>query len=171
MKMILILKKKILPLIQEKKCYTNDCSKNWESNKRKNARPECIEEETNTFINKEIEAQPETQQNIIYNDLKDIINLLNITEEIEYYDAIFNQTDSYFTSDDYSTSNLDKGIDDLIIKTEKIAIVFTTSKNQKNNNNNISTIDLGNCEYLLKTAYNISINDSLYIKIINVFQQ
>ena len=113
------IKEKILPLLQEKKCYTNDCSENWESNKRKNAKPECIEEETNTFINKEIEAQPETQQNIIYNDLKDIINLLNITEEIEYYETILNKTDSYFTSDYYNTSNLDKGIDDLIIKTEK----------------------------------------------------
>ena len=48
---------------------------------------------------------------------------------------------------------------------DKLVYIITTTSNQKNNykNNNVSTIDLGECEYKLKEKYNISLNDSLYI--------
>ena len=50
---------------------------------------------------------------------------------------------------------------------ENILFEMSTTKNEKSNvaniNNKNVTIDLGDCEYFLKKAYNISYNDSLYI--------
>ena len=40
---------------------------------------------------------------------------------------------------------------------------MTSTENQKNNEDKNITIDLGQCENILKTEYNISNNDSLYI--------
>ena len=40
---------------------------------------------------------------------------------------------------------------------DKMKIVLTTTDNQKNNNNkNMTSIDLGDCEKLLRDFYNIS---------------
>ena len=51
-------------------------------------------------------------------------------------------------------------------------ITLTTTENQKNNtNNNMTTIDLGECEYLLRKEYNISDEKKLYIKKIDVVQE
>ena len=48
-------------------------------------------------------------------------------------------------------------------------ITLSTTKNQKNNiNKNVSTIDLESCEYLLRKEYNISDDDILYLKKIDV---
>ena len=44
-------------------------------------------------------------------------------------------------------------------------VTLTSTKNQKNEKNeNATTIDLGYCETLLKEAYNISDNETLFIK-------
>ena len=76
-----------------------------------------------------------------------------------------------FTSSDYDTSNLDKGEDE-IIKTEKMTVTLTTTQNQKNNSNfNMTSIDLGECEILLRNFYNISNDELLYIKKIDVMQE
>ena len=67
-------------------------------------------------------------------------------EEIKFYDNILKKIEDEFTSDDYDTSNIDNGQDE-IIKTEKITTTLTTSENQRNNkNNNMTKIDLGECE-------------------------
>ena len=52
-------------------------------------------------------------------------------------------------------------------------ITLTTTQNQRHNANNnmMSTIDLGDCENLLREEYNISENDLLYMKKIDVFQE
>ena len=76
-----------------------------------------------------------------------------------------------FISENYNISNLDNGEDE-IIKTEKIIITFTTTENQKNNkNNNMTSIDLGECETLLRNFYNISDNETLYMKKIDIQQE
>ena len=96
-------------------------------------------------------------------DFKDIINDLLENErneiekskldEIKYYDNILNIIQKEFLSNNYDTSNVDNGEDD-IIKTEKLIITFTTTENQRNNiNNNMSKIDLGECEILLRNLY------------------
>ena len=51
-------------------------------------------------------------------------------------------------------------------------ITLTTAENQKNNtNNNITTINLGECEFELRKFYNLSNNETLYIKKIDVKQE
>ena len=64
----------------------------------------------------------------------------------------------------FNTTEIDKGNDTIYIK-DNIIYTITSTSNQKNNKNksNISSIDLGECEDILKKEYNISINDSLYI--------
>ena len=52
---------------------------------------------------------------------------------------------------------------DLIARDKDIIYQITTSENQKNNQNNISTINLGECEKILRGIYNISDNLPLII--------
>ena len=67
-----------------------------------------------------------------------------------------------------NTTTIDNG-NDFIISSEEMAYALTTTKNQlKKINNNITNIDLGECEILLKNQYNISMNDSLYILKIDI---
>ena len=58
---------------------------------------------------------------------------------------------------------INKGIDKRAFK-ENLIFILTSTKNQKNleNENNI-TMDLGECENILKKSYGISLNESLYI--------
>ena len=50
-----------------------------------------------------------------------------------------------------------------------IYTIITTKNQIKQLNDNITTIDLGKCEYKLKKIYNIPINDSLYLLKIDFF--
>ena len=53
-----------------------------------------------------------------------------------------------------------------------MTITFSTTQNQKNNiNDNMTKIDLGECETLLRNFYNISSNETLYMKKIDVVQE
>ena len=61
-------------------------------------------------------------------------------------------------------TSIDEGMDIQIPTEEGIKFLFTSTSNQKNNEKeNDITLDLGQCEDNLKSSYNISINDSLYI--------
>ena len=92
-------------------------------------------------------------------------------EEIIYYDDILKNIEEIFASENYNTYNLDNGYDDYI-KIEKISLRFSTITNQKNNiYNNMTTIDLLYCENLLRNYYNLSINETLYMKIIDIAQE
>ena len=67
------------------------------------------------------------------------------------------------------TTLIDNG-KDYISSFGKMIYTITTTKNQiKQLNDNITTIDLGKCEYKLKKIYNIPINDSLYLLKIDFF--
>ena len=124
----------------------------------------------------------ENKMECIKNDFSNMINDLIIKEknetekmakieEIEYYDNLLKNIENGFTNNYYDTSNLDNGQDE-ILKTEKVTITLTTVENQKNNiNTNMTIIDLGECEYLLRDYYNISINEKLYMKKIEVIQE
>ena len=51
-------------------------------------------------------------------------------------------------------------------------ITLTTTRNQKDNiNNNMTNIDLGDCETLLKQFYNLTNNETIYIKMLEVSQE
>ena len=102
---------------------------------------------------------------------KCILNYKNkdyIEDDIIAHDIFLKNLEIGFTSEDYNTSYIDKGEDD-IYEYEKMYITLSTTKNQKNNTNkNVSTIDLESCEYLLRKEYNISDDDILYLKKIDV---
>ena len=108
-------------------------------------------------------------KNILDNKVNDTIKKTR-EEEIKFYDDILEIIEKGFISGNYDISNLDKGNDD-IIKTEKLIITFTTTKNQKINiKNNMTTIDLGECETLLRKFYKIENNETLYMKKFDIFQ-
>ena len=72
-----------------------------------------------------------------------------------------------FTSEDYDTSNIDKG-ENIIIRANKMTITLSNIQNQ--NNENMTLVDLGECEKLLREYYNISNSEPLYMKKIDVIQ-
>ena len=61
---------------------------------------------------------------------------------------------------------------DIIIKEENVILEITSSYNQNNKQyNNISTIELGECEKNLKHAYNISEDETLIILKLEIYKQ
>jgi len=73
----------------------------------------------------------------------------------EYYEKIIDNIENIFMSDKFDKSYLDKGYDE-IFKIDKMILELTTQNNQRNNlYNNMSSIDLGKCEKVLKDYYNI----------------
>ena len=91
-------------------------------------------------------------------------------EEINRYNKILEKVESIFISDNYDLTNIDRG-EDQIIRTNKIIITFTNTENQKNNlESNMSTIDLGDCEILLRKHYNLTNNQTIYMKKIDIIQ-
>ena len=104
-------------------------------------------------------------------DINFLKNKMTKEEKINYYDSILKYIEDNFTSIYYDTSYLDNNNDENI-EIENITIILTTSQNQKNNiNNNIINIDLGECEDSLRRTYNLSSDEILYIKMIEVSQE
>ena len=96
---------------------------------------------------------------------------INEEENNEAIDLMLNNVDLDITSKDFNTSNIEKGYD-INYKYDKMTITITTPANQKNKtNNNITTINIDKCEPLLRQEYNISDNETLYIKKIDVIQE
>ena len=138
---------KIFPQIKEIKFYTLDCTDFWKLRQKK----EINNDEYIKYNNKDI------MEDLIKNMKKN--EKMSKEEEIAYYNNIIKATEIGFT-ENYDTSNLDKGIDEYI-KTDKMTVSFSTIENQMNNiNNNLSTIDLRDCENLLRNYYNISSNET-----------
>ena len=112
------------------------------------------------------------------NIIEDILNLRkNETqeskeEETEIYDTIIEKIESILASNNYVLRNIDEG-EDQIINTEKILITLTSTENQKNNiyNNNLTTINLGECEILLRNYYNLTSNETIYMKKMEIVQE
>ena len=143
-------KNKIFPQLKIKKCFTNDCSENWRMSQKK-----------------------------IYGDIKDYIQSLmkkeinevhTKEEEIKYNDNILRNIEIGFTSEDYDTSNLDNG-ENIIMQADKMIITLSNIKNQNKTYENMTSINLGECETLLRKYYNISNNEPLYMKKIDIIQE
>ena len=89
----------------------------------------------------------------------DLKNLNN-----NFYDTFLKNIENFYTSKNYNTSNLDTGNDDIIEMT-KIKVILTTTENQKQNiYNDMTNINLGECENSLRQSNNLSDNCILYIK-------
>ena len=108
--------------------------------------------------------------------------IISMVKELLVFNDTINNNVSYFEIQDkvlekiqdilnnnFETTNIEEG-NDIIINADKVSYTITTSSNQKNNkDNNISTIDLGECENKLKEKYNISKNSTLYIMKVDVY--
>ena len=98
------------------------------------------------------------------------IEKMSKEEEIEYYDNLINTIERKFI-ENYNTSKLENGMDEYFT-TKKMIITLTTLENQKNNiNNNMTKLDLGECETLLRKEYNIANSEKLYTKKIDIAQE
>ncbi|MBO6244164.1 MAG: hypothetical protein J6O41_06350, partial [Clostridia bacterium] len=98
-------------------------------------------------------------------------NKENIDEDLKTKEILLQNVEELLISDDYNTSSLDNG-EDVVIIDEKMTVTLTTTESQKNNtNNNVTIINLGECEALLRHEYNISDNENLYIKKIDLIQE
>ena len=87
-------------------------------------------------------------------------------------DIILKNIENYFTSDEYNTSNIEKGEDAFININKNAILTLTTTDNQKDNkNSNLTIIDLEECENLLRKYYKIDKDKKIFIKKIDVFQE
>ena len=66
-------------------------------------------------------------------------------------------------------TNIDNGKDQ-VKKKKKITISFTNTEKQKTMERNTSTVNLGECETLLRNHYNLTHNETLYMKKIDIAQ-
>ena len=105
----------------------------------------------------------EMTQNLGKNDtLLDYFDHENLDiQNLGKNDTLLEYIEMYFTSEYYDTEKLDKGEEE-IFTVEEIIITLTTSQIQKENiNKNKTSINLEQCEIILKDAYDI--NRVLYI--------
>ena len=102
-----------------------------------------------------------------------IMNISTNLTEIEKYNIILSQIEFILTSGNYNTSKIDDGFDEFITL-NKILITLTSTSNQKNNfttNSNLTRLNLESCEDILRTHYNLTNNETIYIKKIDVHQE
>ena len=86
-------------------------------------------------------------------------------------DILLENIENDFTSEEYSTSDIEKGQDVSVVE-NKFTITLTTTENQKNNNDsNITTIDLEECEILLRNHYKLREDQKIFIKRVDVIQE
>ena len=148
----------IFPQLENKTNFINNCSYNWVLN----------------TIKIQIEIVGNIKDNI-EDKLKDLINIdINETkgkeEEIKYYDNILKNIEDIFSSENYDTSKLDKGEDEKISIKKLIITLSNLNKNNNSEDNNMTLVNLGECEILLRKFYNLSLNKQLYMKKIDVCQ-
>ena len=92
-------------------------------------------------------------------------------EEIKLQDKILDNIEKGFTSENFNTSDIENG-KDAVIEDKKMTITLTTTDNQKGKeDNNMTNIDLGECEDLLRSTYKIPPDKKLYMKKIDVKQE
>ena len=117
-----------------------------------------------TGKNEEFKNLLNTIQNIQNNEK-------NEKEEIKYYDKVLEIIDDYFTNENYNLSKLDNGKEE-IIALDKMIITLTTTQNQNDKiNSNMTVINLGECENLLRETFNITNEELLYIKKLDIQQE
>ena len=97
-----------------------------------------------------------------------ILNFISNNQENSDKDLLIKNLELFFTSEEYNTSKIEQGEDE-IYREEMFTMTFTSSNNQKNNiNNNMTRINLGQCEIELRAFYNLSDDKILFIKKIDI---
>ena len=91
-------------------------------------------------------------------------------EIIKAQNLLLDNYEKGFTSEDYNTSKIDKGQDD-IYEEELMKIIFSNLDNQKKKEkekNNYTSINFGDCEIKLREYYKIPEDKQIYTKIIEI---
>ena len=105
-----------------------------------------------------------------FKESEEIINEENITTKDEIIKTI--KEDIINGNLDTLLTNVTEGKKDLLVKTNDTIYQITTTENQKSNEyNNISTINFGECEDILKEKYNIDKNLSLIIFKVDYYKE
>ena len=156
----------------QKQCF-KQCPENTEISKNKEFYCEVICDEEKPFERVEYQECVE-RCDINEMQLKKCITKYisnNTSSEDKLNDKKMESIENSFTDENYNTSNLENGQNE-VIKDEKFTITLTTTENQKaNKDSNMTTIDLGPCEKLLKEHYKMKQEDILYMKQIEVYQE
>ena len=156
----------------KKRCY-KICPENTISSKNNKYFCETICPKDKPY---EIIKTQECIENCSFNDFKQKKCILNYKDnnnekgDINSFDIILKNFEKGFTSEDYNTSDIENGKDD-IFEHDNFTITLTSTKNQRNSINNKTTIDLGKCEKLLKKENNIPLNETLFLKKIDIIQE
>ena len=140
-------------LIKNKRCPIIYCEDNWEQKQKQRIKCKIICDEDNPYElidTKECVNSCDINQILsgkcvfkYKNNKNDKINKDKKQEEIKLQDKFLENIEEGFTSENYNTSGIDNGNDE-IIQYNKMTITLTTTDNQRNNDNNdITTIDFG----------------------------
>ena len=122
------------------------------------------------------EVQNDKKSNIFNEMIQNVLkNEFNITKETQIeekiYDKIIEIFEETISSSNFDTTIIEKGVD-FSTKIGKLTFILTTSHNQKNNiKDNLTTINLGECETLLRNYYNISNESEIFIKKLDIVQE
>ena len=162
---------KILEQLNNKICSNNNCSYNGidiiesEFNKQRYSyKNNCVEIcPEGTYTDKDIYICKYCHAQNFFNNLCHL-DFDNINERENIIKTIVNEiTDK--TLDDL-ISNMLEGQQDILIKKNNTLYQITTLSNQlkiSQDNNNISSINFGNCDKILKTKYNIGKDEELIL--------
>ena len=189
----------IMSELSKKKYAINDCSNNWKSNKKKLIEEngiyvdECYYNNSYYYEYKYIcyRSCPNGTKQLNDNDYLCIIDCpleLPFQENEECIDKckaldFFNEiciinndnikakeTIINIIRDEINTLKINEKEKDLVIRGKNITYQITSSYNQLNGeNNNITSIDIGKCENILKKKYNIKNNENLIIFKVDYF--
>ena len=175
--------KKIVP---EKKICVDNCNDTEYLYEKNNI---CYNSSINDSLNK-YNISEEIEEEILFNETDKTNELINNCTTEEFFKGlcdIKNKTLSTENKDNMINTIIDNiisgnlnsllteivnGENDFYIKEDDVVFQITTSDNQKNNEyNNVSTIDLGECEDVLKEKYHINKSLPLIILKIDYFME
>ena len=170
-------------IIKEKNKCIDDCKKDdiykYEYNNicYQQCPNETIINEDNYICsdNINIKIKKQTDINETINSILSFVNDLLISNNTKSFNSSYMEKQDQILekvqdiiNNGLDTTDIKKG-NDITMNTGTVNYTITTTSNQKNNkNNNVSTINLGECENKLKEKYNISKNDTLYILKVDV---
>ena len=151
----------------KKKCY-RECPQP-SKNKNYYCQIECPED-----LPYEIIKTQECVKNCNISDMAKqlcILNNKNVEKNKENQEELLSNLQENIMSGEIDTSIVENG-EDIVIEENGLSLTITTTDNQKNSqNNNITTIDLGECEDKIKDHYGIPKDKALYILKIDVFEK
>ena len=132
---------------------------------------ECNSEQ---FCPKEYSISSVNERKCIKNNfnhlIKSLTSIITDWKNLDY-NEILKTVESIFTSENYDTSRIDNGGNE-IINIGKIKIIFKAINDTHNYiRYNYTNLDFGNCETLLRNNNNISNDEGLYVKQIEIEQE